>query len=663
MKTFRPDPRNTEQAQATADDVEAVLFLDHDVKSASETLDSLAVGGVEIRLRLVIELPGLIGHPSLARRLEKFRSLGWISEKPDPAVGSSLFQIFPCLDCRNILFLRGSTVAGPGWLKCLVQCARSNPRIGAVNPLSNLHPDCPAALLPGSNPRSQSWKLSQCGPPLHPRLLRVEPSCLLVKRECLGRALLEQIEQQQQGGILVPQFSLQGFICVLADEVFVLQGAPLPSDRTGPGLGLDERIPRPAMRWAPLDSLRQGYREARNSIRQGRIGEACRRSHLVVRELPRAKRYAPRSDYFEAMTPPGALKVTYLVRSLCISGGVLSVVQLVNQLVRWGVEARIATLREYPEVRDWGLLTQPVVYRSPADLIKNCPPCDVAVATHWTTAAWARAVVRSGKARTCAYYIQDYEAWFYPRFRHRVRRRVRDSYAMIDHRIVKSDWLQTMLLRLGYSSRKIPFGLDRRVFHPRCSSRPLRSVVLAMARPRTPRRGFPDLIRTLRLVKQSHPEVEVVLFGDDLKGKGIPFTHRDEGILSDQNRLAELYSQSRVFFDGSLFHGFGRCALEAMACGSACVLTDQGGVSEYAVDGENCLLVPPGSPAEAASRIVALLRDDGLHSRLIEQGFQTAAAYDHEVEAALTLDYFKEIAGDAAPGVSRKAAKAAKAAK
>jgi glycosyltransferase involved in cell wall biosynthesis len=64
-----------------------------------------------------------------------------------------------------------------------------------------------------------------------------------------------------------------------------------------------------------------------------------------------------------------------------------------------------------------------------------------------------------------------------------------------------------------------------------------------------------------------------------------------------------------------------------MASGCAVVTTDCGGVTDYARDGENCLLVPPRDPGAIASAIRRLLDDPLLRSRLSEAGVRTAACW------------------------------------
>jgi glycosyltransferase involved in cell wall biosynthesis len=246
------------------------------------------------------------------------------------------------------------------------------------------------------------------------------------------------------------------------------------------------------------------------------------------------------------------------------------------------------------------------------------------------------------------YFLQDYEPWFFPEEDETNRRLVRDTYRLIGHKIVKSDWLAGLLAADGYATKKIPLGLDLRFFYPRPVARADHPVVLAMGRPRTPRRGFDSVVAALERVKRAEPSVEVVLFGERLRATDVPFEFRGEGVIDDQERLAHLYSLADVHLDGSDFQAFGRPALEALSCGAASVLTDVGGVTEYARHEENCLLVPPRSPDAFADAILRLLRDEPLRARVRRAGYDTVLKYSMKREARDTLTYFREISSGGA---------------
>src|SRR5690606_25607941 len=155
--------------------------------------------------------------------------------------------------------------------------------------------------------------------------------------------------------------------------------------------------------------------------------------------------------------------------------------------------------------------------------------------------------------------------------------------------------------------------------------------------------GFHQLVEAICRIRAIQPEVEVVFFGDDLSREAVPFPYRDEGVITNRNRLAQLYSEADVFIDASDFQGFGRTALEAMACGTPCVVTGVGGVTEYARHEQNCLVVPPKSPDAIADAALRILEDELLRKRLLKEGLKTVKDYCHKREARETLEYFSEL--------------------
>jgi glycosyltransferase involved in cell wall biosynthesis len=107
----------------------------------------------------------------------------------------------------------------------------------------------------------------------------------------------------------------------------------------------------------------------------------------------------------------------------------------------------------------------------------------------------------------------------------------------------------------------------------------------------------------------------------------LPFPYVNAGRLHDPHQVAALMSSADVLLDASRWQAFGRPGLESMACGTAPVLTNVGGLHEYAEDGANSLLVPPEDPEAAAAAVVRLLDDRALRERLAAEGLRTAARF------------------------------------
>jgi glycosyltransferase involved in cell wall biosynthesis len=143
------------------------------------------------------------------------------------------------------------------------------------------------------------------------------------------------------------------------------------------------------------------------------------------------------------------------------------------------------------------------------------------------------------------------------------------------------------------------------------------------------------------------PHARVVVFGMDPPRRlpqGAEFrhapTHRE---LAD-----DIYNHSKVFIQPSYFEGFGYTALEAMACGSALVTTDNGGSHDYAMDGETAVVVQPGDWTGLATGIETLLRGDDERARLATAGERHVRAFDWARTAELLEEHLERYLADPA---------------
>jgi glycosyltransferase involved in cell wall biosynthesis len=93
-------------------------------------------------------------------------------------------------------------------------------------------------------------------------------------------------------------------------------------------------------------------------------------------------------------------------------------------------------------------------------------------------------------------------------------------------------------------------------------------------------------------------------------------------ICRNDAELRAFYNQTNIFVFSSRNEGFGLPPLEAMACGTAVVTTDCGGVRDYA-DGSNCIIVEPEAEA-LVQGVSTLVLDEDLRKRLEVAGLETA---------------------------------------
>ena len=573
-----------------------------------------------------------------------------------------------------VLLLNSDVVVVENWLQRLLACADSDYTIASVNPLTNHASQISIPIASGANFISMDCKIQQISQMKYPDVVTGVGFCMLLRRSALDAVgLFDEIYGHGycEESDLCMRLTTNGYRTVVADNVYVFHKGSVSF------INRDERYQnnrkifdsrwldiykkqykafkkenpleyirnsvKAPQRWSPLISMRETYRKIRNRYNDGNYFGAVKAAVRGLIELPFYTEDIVSNDFIDKFPQPGKLRVTYVLHNLTIAGGVLSVVQLVNELILLGVDARIVTLYQYPEIKQWKFYFTPIVFENEKELIENFPKSDIVVATHWSTAPWVSEIIMTGKAKKGVYFLQDYESWFFPKTDVESRAKVIDTYAMIENKIVKSSWLQNMLKEDGFKTKKIGLGMDLALFYPRDVNRSDNVTILAMARPGTPRRGFRTLIDALSIIKNKHKKTEIILFGEDLSDQTIPFDFVGKGVISNQNKLAELYSCADIFIDSSDFQGFGRTALEAMACKTACVLTNVGGVTEYAKDQYNCLLVPPKQPEKIAKAVSNLLNDNKLKLKIIDGAYETVKDFSHKEEAKKTLSYFRTL--------------------
>ena len=96
----------------------------------------------------------------------------------------------------------------------------------------------------------------------------------------------------------------------------------------------------------------------------------------------------------------------------------------------------------------------------------------------------------------------------------------------------------------------------------------------------------------------------------------------------DDHDLAMLYRQAKIFVLASREETFGRCVIEAMACGIPCVVNDIPVMHE--VTGGHAMVVNFDHPEEVALRFRTLLGDKGSYEKLAQAGILNAKRFDFD---------------------------------
>jgi glycosyltransferase involved in cell wall biosynthesis len=144
-----------------------------------------------------------------------------------------------------------------------------------------------------------------------------------------------------------------------------------------------------------------------------------------------------------------------------------------------------------------------------------------------------------------------------------------------------------------------------------------------------PEKGVQDLLDAAHLVLASNPNVQFVLAGEGASRRGYMARTQAAGMadhftwtgLIDDPLAGGIYAAADVVCQLSRWQeAFGWMNAEAMACSKPVVATRVGGIPEIVEDGVSGYLVNRRQPAEAADRILQLLRDPELRHRMGANG-------------------------------------------
>jgi phosphatidyl-myo-inositol dimannoside synthase len=189
---------------------------------------------------------------------------------------------------------------------------------------------------------------------------------------------------------------------------------------------------------------------------------------------------------------------------------------------------------------------------------------------------------------------------------------------------------------------RLPPGVDEKTFHPGSGGDAVRArlgladrpVVVCVSR-LVPRKGQDTLIQAMPRILRQVPHAVLLIVGGGPYGPELQRLAERTGVARSVRftgavpwaELPAHYGAGDVFAmpcrtrrRGLDVEGLGIVYLEASATGLPVVAGDSGGAPDAVLDGETGWVVRGGDPAEAADRIVTLLKDPELRRRMGERG-------------------------------------------
>jgi glycosyltransferase involved in cell wall biosynthesis len=200
--------------------------------------------------------------------------------------------------------------------------------------------------------------------------------------------------------------------------------------------------------------------------------------------------------------------------------------------------------------------------------------------------------------------------------------------------------------------RVIPNGIDLEPFAREPS--PHVGRIVFVGRLASPKRA--DLaLEALRIVREALPEATLDVVGDGPLRPGLEEladrlgVRRHVRFLGARADLPDLLNEAACLLLASDYEGCPLSVIEAMAAGLPVVATAAGGVPELVVDGETGVLAEPGSSAQLASGLRAVLSSPELARALGSRGRERAwKVFSRERMVRDTCALYEEISASTA---------------
>ncbi len=223
---------------------------------------------------------------------------------------------------------------------------------------------------------------------------------------------------------------------------------------------------------------------------------------------------------------------------------------------------------------------------------------------------------------------------------------------LIDAPIISiSQWHRQQILQgTGRDSTVIPGGVDTTVFRPspKLSLSTGRLTIAYILRSKEHGylwKGAEDFWEACQLFAQSVPDFDIQVVTPEGAHYQAPLPYKILKADSDYE-MAHFYAEADIFVSTSYFEAFSLPPLEAMACGTAVITTDNGGNREYTKNGENCLVVPPSDTKQLTLALTQLLTQENLRNQLAHVGSQFALPWTWQRTADKVEDLLLQLFHD-----------------
>lgn len=554
-------------------------------------------------------------------------------------------------DADYCVMLNSDTIVSERWIDNMVACGESDTQIGVVGPLSNtaswqsvpklIDDDgdwCHNVIPEGFTVSMVAKMIESNSGKIYPQVPLLNGFCLMIKREVIDKIGYFDEENFGRGFAEEDDYNTRavkaGFKLAIADDTYIYHAQSKSYT--------DEK--RLALCKLSGEALRKKHgREYIDNcsafMATNRIIDSIRKRVELMFE--REKIYRRCRERYKGK------KILFLLPGSNANGGANVIVQESEALIEMGVDVAILNIegnkKEYNKA--YGNVRIPVVWvKDYADFnLEIAEKYDIIVCTLFRTVEYCKFLEEVDSPRVL-YYIQDYEPYFIQEetsggdYDHKEYERAVKSYTLISNciNVTKTQWNRDKVMKnTGADCKILGPSINTSLFMPRTTNNNGQIVIAAMIRPSTKRRAPQmtfDVLRKLSL--EFGNRIKIKIFGadpeHDLYSKLFfakqqkDFEYINYGLTSPE-QTAQILADSDIFLDLSEFQAMGLTAMEAMACGCAAIVPQNGGTGCFARDKENCLVIDTLNYDRCVEAAKSLIVDRTLREKIGKNAYKDIA--------------------------------------
>lgn len=330
--------------------------------------------------------------------------------------------------------------------------------------------------------------------------------------------------------------------------------------------------------------------------------------------------------------------ITFYTPTLKLSGGNLVMFKYAKYLASMGIKIyivapdlekkeyikdgiNIKTFKKVPNKYFEHIFFQLIYLKQ---FFKLTPKSDIIIPIFFPLVIHAIYSKKKKKAKKVIPLFQDFKAmhWFgwyiYLLLKLKILTRNIDNFIAISDPVAKEIEEYT-----GKKAIIIKNGIEHEFFYPRNIEKENYILFVGSS---SKSKGLKYFLQAFNIVKQEFPKLKAKIVSPNTEN----INNSDIEIINignDRNKLGEIYSKALIYVSQSLGDSFGLPPLEAMACGTAVILTNAVGAKEYAINRINSIVVPIKNVKKTSEAIIEILNNKNLRKMLEKNGIETASKY------------------------------------